>query len=73
MDKTAISCQYQLPVISYQPLGFWIFSTVLSPLIATQAFEIYGEREVMRFIGDGKIAESIEAVRDRYLIANLLG
>jgi [ribosomal protein S5]-alanine N-acetyltransferase len=32
---------------------------------AVQAFEIYGDREVMRFIGDGKTAASIEEVRDR--------
>jgi [ribosomal protein S5]-alanine N-acetyltransferase len=32
---------------------------------AAQAFEIYGDREVMRFIGDGKTAASIEEVRDR--------
>ncbi|MCU0534051.1 MAG: GNAT family N-acetyltransferase [Hydrococcus sp. Prado102] len=32
---------------------------------AAQAFEIYGDREVMRYISDGKTAESVEAVRDR--------
>jgi RimJ/RimL family protein N-acetyltransferase len=32
---------------------------------AEQAFEIYGDREVMQFIGDGSTEQSIESVRDR--------
>lgn len=32
---------------------------------APQAFEIYGDPQVMHFIGDGKTAESVEFVRDR--------
>jgi [ribosomal protein S5]-alanine N-acetyltransferase len=32
---------------------------------AEHAFAIYGDREVMRFIGDGSTVDSIEAVRDR--------
>jgi [ribosomal protein S5]-alanine N-acetyltransferase len=32
---------------------------------AAQAFEIYGDPEVMHFIGDGSTANSIDAVRDR--------
>lgn len=32
---------------------------------AAQAFEIYSDPEVMRFIGDGATAKSVELVRDR--------
>ncbi|MGB5971599.1 MAG: GNAT family N-acetyltransferase [Spirulinaceae cyanobacterium] len=32
---------------------------------AQAAWEIYGDREVMRYIGDGKVEKSITSVRDR--------